>query len=163
MDKRLLVEQLARRLSQSVRVAEQASDAAAEEARDGATPAERREDSRSALEFSRLARAQARRAAQARSDLDSLAGWEPSPLPDGASIGLGALVEVEDEEGHGLTFFLAPVGAGEELAGPGGDGFLSVVTPGSPLGRAVMGRRAGDTVEVRLEAGLREWTIVWAG
>jgi transcription elongation GreA/GreB family factor len=163
MDKRLLVEQLARRLRESARVAEQASEAAAEEARSGATPAERREDSRTALEFSRMARAQARRATQTRSDLDALAGWQPATLPAGASIELGALVEVEDEQGHGLTFFLAPVGAGEELAGPGGDGFLSVATPASPLGRAVIGRRVGDTVEVRLEGGLREWTIVWAG
>ena len=163
MDKRVLVEQLAERLCRSAQVAEQASEASAEEARAGATPAERREDSRTALEFSRLARAQARRAAQARSDLDALAGWEPAALPAGGSIDLGALVEVEDEEGHGLTFFLAPVGAGEELAGPGGDGFLSVVTPSSPLGHAVVGRRVGDTVEVRLQGGVREWTIVWAG
>jgi len=163
MDKRFLVQQLVERLRRSAEVAEQASEAAAEEAREGATPAERREDSRTALEFSRLARAQARRAAQARSDLDALAGWVPEPLAAGASIGLGALVEVEDEEGHGLTFLLAPVGAGEELAGPGGDGILAVVTPSSPLGRGVLGCKVGDTVEVRLEGGLREWTIVWAG
>ena len=57
---------------------------------------------------------------------------------------------------------LAPVGAGVELVTPDGDGFLSVVTPSSPLGRAVLGRRVGDTVEVVIEREAREWTIVYA-
>ena len=56
-------------------------------------------------------------------------------------------MEVEDGS-QGRTFFLAPVGAGVELSGPGGDGFLSVVTPASPVGKAVLGRRVGDTIEV---------------
>lgn len=163
VDKQDLVRQLAAKLRASAETAEQASDAAAEEARDGATPAERREDSRTALEFSRLARAQSQRAAQARADLAALERLDPQPLPRGAAIGLGALVEVEDEEGRGVTFFLAPAGAGEELAGPGGDGIVTVVTPASPLGRAVCGQREGDSVQARVQGELRAWTITWVG
>lgn len=163
MDKLALVAQLTERLRESARTAEDASDAAADEARSGATPAEKREDARTALEFSRMARAQARRAAQARTDVTTLEAFRPAPLARGASIGLGALVEVEDEEGQGLTFFLAPVGAGEELTGPGGDGFFTVVTPASPIGSAVMGRRAGDEVQARIRGELRTWTVVWVG
>ena len=77
-------------------------------------------------------------------------------------MSLGALVEVEQEEG-GVTVFLAPAGAGEELSGPGGDGFFTVVTPSSPLGRAILGRCAGDTVEARIAGTPREWTIAWVG
>jgi len=53
------------------------------------------------------------------------------------------------------------VGAGQELTVPGGDGFLSVVTPASPIGRAVSGRRRGDSVEVTVEGATRYWKIVW--
>lgn len=67
---------------------------------------------------------------------------------------------MEDED-TGRTFFLAPVGAGLELSGPGGDGFLSVVTPLSPIGRAVMGRRVGETVEVLVQGEPKEWTITF--
>ena len=70
---------------------------------------------------------------------------------------------MEDEEGHGQTLFLAPVGAGEELIGPGGDGFFTVVTPKSPIGSAVLGKREGDGASARIRGELREWTVVWVG
>jgi hypothetical protein len=59
----------------------------------------------------------------------------------------------------GRTFFIAPVGAGIELTGPGGDGYLTVVTPSSPIGRAVMGCEAGDVVEIVAAGEKREWTV----
>ena len=40
-----------------------------------------------------------------------------------------------------------------------GDGFLSVVTPVSPVGKAVLGKRAGDTVEETVKGEPRESTI----
>ena len=77
---------------------------------------------------------------------------------------MGAVVEIEDvESGEGRTFFLAPVGAGVTLTGPGGDGYLSVVTPSSPVGRAVLGRRAGEVIDVTVEREVREWTITYVG
>ena len=45
------------------------------------------------------------------------------------------------------------------MTGPGGDGLLSVVTPASPIGRAVLGRRVGDVVDITVEGELREWQI----
>jgi transcription elongation GreA/GreB family factor len=82
------------------------------------------------------------------------------PWSKGEPIGLGAVVEVENEEG-GRTLFLAPVGAGEELTAPGGDGFFQVVTPGSPFGCALMGKRRGDVVEVPLQGDVTEWTVTF--
>ena len=83
--------------------------------------------------------------------------------PPKGPVALGAIVDMstEDEEGFAeRTFFLLPVGAGTELTGPGGDGFLSVITPASPVGRALLGRRAGDTIEVPLAGEVREWTVL---
>ena len=96
-------------------------------------------------------------------ELSALETFRPAPLPRGAPIAIGAIVEVEEEgEGIGRTFFLAPVGAGVELTGPGGDGFLSVVTPQSPVGKAVLGRRVGETIEVTVQGEPRDWTITYA-
>jgi transcription elongation GreA/GreB family factor len=162
MDKRMLVEQLVERLRESAAVARKAGQAAADEAREGATPAEKREDARVALEQGNLARAQANRASKVAAELSALEIFRPPSLSSRAPIALGAVVEVEDEE-QGKTFFLAPVGAGIELVGPGGDGFLSVVTPQSPVGKAVLGRRVGDTVEVMIRGEPREWTITFVG
>jgi transcription elongation GreA/GreB family factor len=52
------------------------------------------------------------------------------------------------------------VGAGAELTGPGGDGFLSVVTPGSPVGKALIGKRAGQQAEVMLKKGVCELHVL---
>jgi transcription elongation GreA/GreB family factor len=162
MNKQNLVLQLEAKLRGSAVVAAQASAAAAEVAREGATPQEKREDARVALEFGGLARGQGHRLERARADLAVLEGFRPAPLPAGGRIAAGAVVEIEDEDsGEGRTFFLAPVGAGVELTMPDGDGFLSVVTPASPVGRAVVGRRRGDSVEVTVEGETRYWKIVW--
>lgn len=162
MDKRFLIEQLSEKLRESATVARRAGQAAADEARDGATAAEKRENARVAQEFAGLARGQAARASRAQAEISTLETFRPAPLPAGARIALGSVVEVEEDEGTGRTFFLAPVGAGVELTGPGGDGFLSVVTPLSPVGKAVLGRRVGETVEVTVEGEPREWTITYA-
>jgi transcription elongation GreA/GreB family factor len=162
MDKRFLVEQLTDRLRASATDALHASEEAATEARDGATSAEKREDARVAIEYGSLARGQTRRAQRAIGELDALGAFHPEALPPSARIAIGAVVEIEDADGsEGRTFFLAPAGAGVSLTGPGGDGFLSVVTPSSPIGRAVLGRKVGDVIDVTVEGELREWTITY--
>ncbi len=160
MNKLDLVAQLARQLGDSARAALSARDSAVLEAREGATPDEKREDARAAHQLETIGRQQQRRAQNALAEIDALARFRPGPLPREAAIALGAIVEIEDEDtGEGRTFFLAPVGAGITLTGPGGDGLVSVVTPASPVGRAVLGRRLGDVVDVTVEGALREWQI----
>ena len=164
MNKSDLVDQLARQLASSARTALSARDAAAAEARDGATPDEKREDARAAHQLASLGKQQQRRAQVALAEADRLLQFKPTPLPASAAITVGAIVEIEDtDSGEGRTFFLAPVGAGITLVGPGGDGHLSVVTPMSPLGKAVLGRRTGDVVDVTIEGEVREWQITYVG
>jgi transcription elongation GreA/GreB family factor len=158
MDKKSLVEQLARHLRASAANARREGEAAAVEAREGASPQEKSVDARVALEYANLARAQGQRATRTLDELASLEAFRPGRLPQNAPISVGAIVEVEDGE-EGRTFFLAPAGAGVELTMPDGDGFLTVVTPASPLGRAVLGRKRGDTVEIVVKGEPREWTI----
>ena len=108
-----------------------------------------------------LAKGTLHRAEEARKALESLESFRPRPMKKSEAISLGAVVELENEEG-GRTLFLAPAGAGEELTGPGGDGFFHVVTPASPLGRAIIGKRVGDVIEVQLHGDVSEWTISFA-
>jgi transcription elongation GreA/GreB family factor len=160
MDKGVLVEQLTQHLRETARTARLAMEGANTEAREGATAAERREDSRVAQENSGLARGHRARLDRAMSELAMLERFRPQRFAAKAAIAVGAVVEVEDGA-EGRTLFLAPVGAGIELTGPGGDGFLSVVTPNSPIGRAVLGRRVGDTVEVVVDGESSEWTVTY--
>lgn len=166
LDKNALLHQLADRLHQSDRLAHRAEADAREAARTLATESEKKEDGRSAIEYGSLATGQAQRARRVHDELQALADFQKAGLPKlprKGPVALGAIVDVstEDEEGFAeRTFFLLPVGAGTELTGPGGDGFLSVITPASPVGRALMGRRAGDTIEITLAGEVREWTVL---
>jgi len=160
MDKHDLIAQLRAQLEATARAARATHDAAALEAREGATPDEKREDARAAHQLGTIGGAQARRARQAQAEADALATFRPETKL--GNVALGAIVEIEDEErGEGRTFFLAPAGAGVTLTGPGGDGLLSVVTPASPIGKAVIGRRTGDVVDITVDGELREWQITY--
>jgi transcription elongation GreA/GreB family factor len=166
LDKMQLIEQLGQRIRESEAVAQRAGDDAREAARHMATESEKKEDGRVALEFGSLAKGQEARSRKAQEDLAALAAFTRAGVPafgPRSAVSLGALVDVSSEGERGpeeRTFFLLPVGAGTELHGPGGDGFLSVITPASPVGRALVGRRAGDTVEVTIKGQTSEWTVV---
>jgi transcription elongation GreA/GreB family factor len=164
VDKTDLVAQLSRHLADSARAALSSRDAVAQEAREGATPDEKREDARAAHQLAAIGTTQQERARRALADADRLLQFRPTPARADTAIALGAIVEIEDaDSGEGRTFFLAPVGAGVTLSGPGGDGHLSVVTPASPIGKAVLGRRSGEVVDVTVEGELREWQITYVG
>jgi transcription elongation GreA/GreB family factor len=148
MDKSFLVAQLGERLRDSLQHAHRAGVEARQDARSGAARAVN------------LAKAQTQRELGVKDALEALSVFKPRAIGRGERIALGAIVEVEDGE-SGKTLFLSPVGAGEELTGPDGDGYFQVVTPGSPFGRAVLGKKAGDVVEVWIRGELTEWTITY--
>jgi transcription elongation GreA/GreB family factor len=149
MDKVFLTGQLAEKLKLIYEQALRAAEDARTEAKTGAPRAVN------------LAAATRTRLDAATAAWMSVCDFKPVPLKKGERIGLGSLVELEDGEG-GKTLFVAPAGAGEELTGPGGDGFLHVVTPGSPIGKGLMGKKVGDVVEVMVKGELAEWDIVFA-
>ena len=166
LDKRFLIEQLAAQLRQSDEVARRAGAEAREAARSLQTESEKKEDGRAAIEFGSLATGQSARSRKVQEELQQLAAFFNRGIPTFARtspVALGAIVDVavEDEQGEKeRTFIVLPVGAGTELTGPGGDGFLSVITPASPVGRALLGKRAGDYVEVTLQGRVADWTVL---
>ena len=107
-----------------------------------------------ALEQSYLARGQALRATELRAGVADLGAMPLRPFGEDAPAALGALVEASEDDAS-LTFFLAPHGGGTRLA----KGTVQVVTPQSPLGRALIGKRVGDECEVKLAGKTRTLTI----
>jgi transcription elongation GreA/GreB family factor len=146
--------------------AHRAELSAAEGAQAMQAEARSREDATGAASEARLAAGHRRRREQAKAELEQLLAFTDRGLPRFGSksvVELGALLDVSIDGSGGpeeRTFFLLPVGAGTELHGPGGDGFISVITPSSPVGRALRGARVGDCIEIELQGKSCEWTVL---
>ena len=132
-------------------------EAAHADARAGATHEEAKpendKDTR-ALEQSYLARGQALRVIELRSGLLATAAMEVRAFRESEPITLGALVTLEEDE-ETQCLFLAPHGGGTLLS----QGKVRVITPQSPLGRALLGKRLGDDCELKLPERTRELSI----
>ncbi len=156
-DKEALLDELRERLRARLRALTD-SQATSQE---GATHAEMRaedpKDMRS-TEASYLARGLAERVAQLRAALVRLEGFAPAPFPEEAAIGIGALVSLEDDLGNEIVHFLVPVAAGEKLGDPASP--IVSVSPESPLGQELIGRRVDESFEFELPRGRVEATIL---
>jgi transcription elongation GreA/GreB family factor len=106
-----------------------------------------------ALEQSYLARGQAARVDDLRT---AVAETEAMPTRVGTRAVLGAIVTVTDEDDVTTVYWIAPHGGGSRLEG----GLVQVVTPRSPLGRALIGKVTGDDAEVVLGGKTRGLSIV---
>ncbi len=105
-----------------------------------------------ALEQSYLARGQAMRIEALQSGIAAMATMN---LAETAVARVGALLEAEDEDGAPVAYFLAPEGGGTKLKGG-----VQVVTPASPLGAALVGKRVGDEIELTLGGKTRVLSVV---
>ena len=106
-----------------------------------------------ALEQSYLARGQAIRVRDLENELAEVAAMPMRAFGAEDPVALGALVVVIEEREH-LTMFIALHGGGHRLTGD-----VQVVTPKSPLGRALIGKRAGDSCDVVVANRSRELVI----
>jgi transcription elongation factor GreA len=79
-----------------------------------------------------------------RSRLD---GAEIVDAATGDEVGIGSVVEVEDESGDRITV---------EVSAVGGAG---TVSPTSPLGSALLGRKVGESVDVQAPRGAWRATV----
>jgi transcription elongation GreA/GreB family factor len=137
----VIIQQLRQELARQAGAAQSARDEAiSEESR-----AENKWDTHS-QEAAYLAEGQAKIAADIGASIEI---YGTLPLPEfapGAVIALGAVVELAGTDGHDTWYFIGPRAGGMEIDVEGRR--VLVLTPHSPLGRQLMGKRAGDTIQV---------------
>jgi transcription elongation GreA/GreB family factor len=156
IDKRQLLQTLVLLLEQDLAKLEQSQRNTQSGATHEESKPENDKDTR-ALESSYLARGQAKRVLELREELALLKAMECRSFAESMPIALSALVELESDEGS-VVYWLVPAGAGARVALDGQ--VVRVVTPPSPLGRALLRKLAGDTFEVQTPQGLRQYEVL---
>jgi transcription elongation GreA/GreB family factor len=150
--------QLIEALSADLAMRERAYRAARDAATDDEARPENDKDTR-ALEQSYLARGESHRIEELRAALADLRSMPLRNLTDDEPTALGALVTVHEQgegsEREASLFWIAPHGGGTLLGGT-----VQVLTPKSPMGRALLGKRVGDECEVVLAGATRAFAIV---
>ncbi len=114
--------------------------------RDEATHEESKPESKydtHAQEAAYLAEGQAKLAAELSESLALYQGMPLAAFTPAQPIGLGAVVTL-DASGRKTHYFIGPRNGGIEITFDGVQ--IIVVTPQSPLGRLLVGRRVGETV-----------------
>ena len=132
-----------------------AAQAARAEATDPQSRAEHKYDTRG-LEASYLAAGQARQVAELEAALAAFAALPTRKFAADEAIALGALVELE-QNGAADFYFLGPCAGGTEVKC--GAHEILVITPQSPLGAQLQGRRSGDVIELQLNGTKRRARI----
>jgi transcription elongation GreA/GreB family factor len=127
-----------------------AAESSREEAISEESRAENKWDTHS-QEAAYLAEGQARLAAEIRGNIELYATLDLPEFGPDDPIAPGALVELEGTPGRSAWFFLGPRAGGLEFEIDGRN-FL-VLTPQSPLGRQLLGKRTGDMVQTSGRGG----------
>ncbi len=97
------------------------------------------------LEASYLAEGQSRLAIEVKESITRLNTIELKDLSPDDPIGLGALVSLKSK-GKLTHYFLSPSAGGLELSIEGTD--ILVITPQSPIGKKMVGKKINDEIEV---------------
>jgi hypothetical protein len=110
------------------------------------------------LEASYVAQGQANRAQEIRHALEKYKALVLQPFDEEVPIRLTALVRLEDVNGNCRKVFLGPEAGGLKLI-DGAEEYI-VITPESPLGKALLGKVCDDEVCVGKSEGQKTFTIV---
>ena len=156
MNKRDLIKKIIARLAAELELYFRAARAAHAEATHEQSKAENKYDTRG-LEASYLARGQSRQAAeigQAMKQFDALTIRKFAPTDP---IEVGALVELE-LKGERSLYFVGPCAGGTEIVH--GKKEVLVITPQSPLGQELVGKRQGDGLNFEIGGSRNIYRVV---
>lgn len=148
MNKRDLLARIVARLQAELALLTTAALATHAEATDEENKAEDKYDTRG-LEASYLAHGQSKAAEEAAQAVAQFQALNVRDFTAGEPISLGALVTLDGREKN--FYFVGPRAGGTEVESDGNT--VMVITPQSPLGRQLLGRRQGDVLQ--LEQGGR--------
>jgi transcription elongation GreA/GreB family factor len=146
VNKSAIIKKIVARLTEELQVYFRAAQFSRAEATHESSKAESKYDTRG-LEASYLARGQSRQAAEIEA---AIAEFEKLPVKKFAAddpIGIGALVELENG-GENFFYFIGPRAGGTEVLHDKKE--ILVITPQSPLGEQLMGKKSGDCPQLTL-------------
>jgi transcription elongation GreA/GreB family factor len=151
MNKQMLLEAIVAQLVEELEVYFRAAQASHAEATHEQSKPESKYDTRG-LEASYLARGQSKQAAEMQAAIKEFQNLPVRDFVKGDFIDVGALVELEQGKERTL-YFVGPRAGGTEVKY--GERELLVITPSSPLGAQLMGKKQGDRLQLTL-AGTRD-------
>ncbi|MFH0908574.1 MAG: transcription elongation factor GreAB [bacterium] len=156
MNKTLLVKKIIAHLTDKVALHVGAAKAAHVEATHEESKAEDKYDTRG-LEASYLAAGQSKQLEEMADALQQFARMTVRKFQPTEAIDLSALVELETNEGRSL-YFMGPSGGGTDVVHE--RKAVLVITPQSPLGRQLVGRKKGDRLKMKIGGSMNDYSVV---
>ena len=156
MNKRTLIRKIIVRLTDELEIYFRAANASRAEATHEQSKAESKYDTRG-LEASYLARGQSRQAAEIESAIAEFEKLAARKFGTDEPINLGALVELENSGEHSF-YFIGPRAGGTEVIHEKKE--ILVITPQSPLGEQLLGKKFGDKLQLKFGGETRATKIM---
>jgi transcription elongation GreA/GreB family factor len=156
MNKRALINKIIARLTDELAIYFRAANASRAEATHEQSKAEGKYDTRG-LEASYLARGQSKQAAEIESAIAEFEKLATQKLNGDGVIDIGALVELETGGEHSF-YFIGPRAGGTEVIHEKRE--ILVITPQSPLGEQLLGKKQGDQPQLNLGGAKQTARIV---
>lgn len=155
MNKRALIEKIIKQLTSDLEGYLRAARAAHAEATHEQSRAENKYDTRG-LEASYLARGQSKQAAEIEAAMEAFGKLDARAFAPGEPAALGALVELEGA-GERTIYFIGPKAGGTEVMHQKRE--VLVITPASPLGEQIMGRKQGEFLQMNIAGATNKYLV----
>ncbi|MFK7607189.1 MULTISPECIES: transcription elongation factor GreAB [unclassified Pseudomonas] len=156
MNKNAVYLLLLKKLEVDLDVLQRAAQTAYEAATDKENIAENKYDTLG-LEASYLATGQARRVEEIRQALKNCQAMTQVPYDTAQGIQIGDLIRLEADNGNEQWVFLAPDAAGLKLTHEGQT--ITVITPRSPLGAALLRKQPDDDVQINVGGSVQTFMV----
>jgi transcription elongation GreA/GreB family factor len=156
VNKPKLINKIIAQLITELEVYFKAANAARAEATHEQSKPENKYDTRG-LEASYLARGQSRHAAEIQLSIEQFRLLPGGKLHPTDPIDVGALVELEGKGGRAL-YFIGPRAGGTEVVHEKRE--VLVITPQSPLGAQLAGKKQGDVLRIEIAGAHDEYRVV---
>lgn len=150
MNKRMVIKKIVAELARELDMLLRAAQASHAEATHEQSKAENKYDTRG-LEASYLARGQSKQARELRDAIEDFEKLDARKFGPDEGIDVGALVELE-HQGERSVYLVGPRGGGTEVQHDRQE--VLVITPKSPLGEQLQGKKQGERLQLTI-AGVR--------
>ena len=156
MNKRAVLNKITAKLAEELAVYFRAAQFSRAEATHESNKAENKYDTRG-LEASYLARGQSKQAAELEAAIVEFEKIGARKFAASDAIAVGALVELE-QGGEKMFYFLGPRAGGTEVIHDKKE--ILVITPQSPLGEQLAGKKAGESPQLKIGSERRAVKIL---